>query len=349
VTQHARVRRAFAVQSDWCTRLGSPFTARLCKILGRDLDQTTQTGHRVLNWRGNADAMGDGVPLRLAGALHGLVRQGCLPDLAAIYPPNPCPHDAELARALATAVRQADAHIVGWLSHAPQTNEVARSAVLYPGLRQIAAETGLPLALYELGASAGLNLYPDRLGYHIGGALYGPPDAPVILSPDWQGPPPAPATPVIQSRQGCDRSPLDISNTDHRARMLAFIWPDQPERLARMQAAMTLARSNPAPIAAQDAANWVQEQIPTEPEPGIARVLFHSIAYQYFPADSQNRITARMHQAGILATPKAPLAWLAFEQYGKDGPRLSLKLWPGGKTRVLAFADAHVRCVQWLG
>ena len=55
-----------------------------------------------------------------------------------------------------------------------------------------------------------------------------------------------------------------------------------------------------------------------------------------------------MEEAGGLATPEAPLAWLAFEQFGDDGPRLTLQLWPGGGERVLAVADAHAREVRWM-
>lgn len=348
MTQEALVREAFAKQSAWCAKLGSPFTARLTEGLGRHLDRSTAAGRRVLDWTGPPDALGDAVPLRLAGALHALVRRGRLPDLAELYPPNPLPSVERLAAAAMDALREADAEIGGWLGYAPQTNEVARSAVLYPGLMVVAKETKLPLALFEIGASAGLNLIPDRYAYRLGGGALGRSGSPVVLSPDWSGASMAGGEPKILSRRGCDRSPLDLTIAAHRERLIAYLWPDQLERIARVEAAIGLARENPPPIDAADAGQWVEEVIGGPAERGVARVLFHSIALQYFPESSKRRIAARMETAGQQTTDDTPLAWLAFEQYRGEGPRLTLKLWPRTGERLLALADAHVRKVEWL-
>lgn len=347
MTQEALVREAFAKQSAWCAKLGSPFTALLMAGLARHLDRSTAAGRRVLDWRGPPDALGDAVPLRLAGALHALVRRGRLPDLAKLYPPNPLPSVDKLAAAAMDALREADAEIGGWLGYAPQTNEVARSAVLYPGLMVVATETKLPLALFEIGASAGLNLNPDKCAYRLGGRALGRTGSPVVLSPEWTGAPMAGVEPKVLSRRGCDRSPLDLSITAHRERLIAYLWPDQLERIARAEAAIGLAREAPPIIDAADAGPWVEEMIGGPAERGVARVLFHSIALQYFPEASKRRIAARMETAGRQATDDTPLAWLAFEQYRSEGPRLTLKLWRGGGERLLALADAHVRKVQW--
>lgn len=187
MSSEAEVRAAFARQAVWCGRLGSPFTARLMAGLGRRLDRGTETGRTVLDWPGEPDARGDSVPLRLAGALHALVRRGRLAELAAYYPPNPAPKSGALADAAMAAIAEADGEVATWLAFPPQTNEVARSGVLYPGLRVVAAETGAPLALFEVGASGGLNLIPDRFGYRFGKAVYGRAGSPVMLAPDWTG------------------------------------------------------------------------------------------------------------------------------------------------------------------
>ena len=94
--------------------------------------------------------------------------------------------------------------------------------------------------------------------------------------------------------------------------------------------------------------NWVDEVFGPVAEDGAVRVLFHSIAYQYFPDAAKQRIADRMMAAGQSASRQAPVAWLAFEQFQSEGPRLTLRMWPDGEERILAKADAHGRKVHWL-
>lgn len=338
----------FVRQSEACTRLGSPFTASLLAGLGKRLDRTTLTGRRMLDWRAvSGDLAAEAMPLRLAGGLHALVRAGQLPALARLYPPE-TPGVAELARAAMTAIATADGALQTWLDHAPQTNEVARSGVLYPGLMQIAARTGLPLSLWEMGASAGLNLNLDRFGYVLGGRVLGDAGSGVQLAPDWQGPPPEGTAPQVAARRGCDLNPLDATSAAGAARLMAFIWPDQTERLARTEAAIAIARAHPPQLDRADAADWVEARL-ADPEEGVARVLMHTVTMQYFPEAVRNRIEGLMVEAGAVATPKAPLAWLAFE-YADKTFGLTLRLWPGdGVPQLLATAHPHGREVIWRG
>ncbi len=336
------IKAAFRQQSEWCAKLGSPFTCLLMSVLADHLDDSTQTGRTILTWGDRADAMADAVPLRLAGALHGAVRAGRLPEFAKCYPPHPLPSAAVLAEAVKSALSAADDDLVQWLQYAPQTNETARSAVLYPGLMVIARKTGLPLHLFELGASAGLNLISDRYSYMLGGQEAGTTGSPLKLAPEWQGSPPPGATVDILQRSGCDRAPLDVHNPDHCERLVAYVWPDQPQRLARVQSAIALAQRERVKLDQADAASWVEDKISVSPVAGVTRVLFHSIAWQYFGTAEQARITQHMEDAGSNATAEAPLAWLAFEQAPEAGPRLCLRLWPTGDEQVLAAADAHV-------
>jgi len=342
-----RVREAFAVQAGWCERLGSPFTSRLMLGLGQQLDRTTMTGQRVLSWQGPPDALGDAVALRLAGALHALVRRNVCAALTNLYPPNQLPDMETLTKAALKAIRDWDVDIAQWLEHPPQTNEVARSAILYPGLMQIAGETGFPLSLYEIGCSAGLNLIPDRYLYRLGGIRVGQTDSSVVLAPDWSGPDPSGTGPDIVNRRGCDRNVLDVTDAAHRERIISYVWPDQADRINRVSAALELARVDPPCIDQADAADWIEDVIKDDAAPGIARVIFHSIAYQYFPDQAQRRITARIESAGDRATADTPLAWLSFEQFEDQGPRLTLRLWPNGGMRLLAKGDAHCRLIRW--
>ncbi len=343
----AAVREAFVTQAAWCRRLGAPFTALLCETLGTVLDRRGAVGERVLDWTG--EPVADALALRLTGGLHALVRAGELAALAALYPPHATPAPAALAEALAAVLAgpASNARLLPWLGSAPQTNEVGRSGVLMPGMLTIAAAAGLPLRLFELGASAGLNLRMDGYAYRLGELALTPSDAPLTLAPAWEGPSP-PAGPVtIASRRGVDLNPVDLRDPAARERLLAYVWPEQRERLARLEAAMTAFAADPAPLDRGDAAAWVAEHVALQP--GAATVVYHSIAYQYFPAAAQASIRAHLHAIGDLATADAPLAWLRYEFEAVDAPpTLRLRLWPGGGDRLLAEVHPHGASVRWL-
>lgn len=337
------VRAAFAAQAEFCARLGSPFTARLCAALGERLDRSTAIGTRVLDWTGDPRATADNVPLRLAGGLHFLVRAGRAPPLARLYPPR----EEQGGLWAATApLLEAEADMLGhFLDNAPQTNEVGRSAVLMAGLLEIACQFPLPLRLYELGASAGLNLALDRYGYDLGGLPAGEADSPVQLRPRWEGPPPPDAPVRIEARAGIDLRPADPRRDGPV--LLAYIWPDQQERLARTTAALAIAAADPPSVDRGDAADWLERSLGKD-RAGATRVVFHSIAFQYFPAATQRRIAAHLDRIGAAADEAAPLAWLRYEHVpGDERPSLRLRTWPGGE-RLLAWAHPHGSRVRWL-
>ena len=167
----SRKRSVPAEQAFWCERLGSPFTALLCGLIGERLDRTTAVGRRALDWPGEPSAAVDALALRLCGGLHALVRAGAVPELAKLYPPAPLPEGDVLWAALAPAPGEDE--LATWLERAPQTNEVGRSAVLMAGLLALAERFPQPMHLLELGASAGLNLRLDAYGYDLGGRRAG--------------------------------------------------------------------------------------------------------------------------------------------------------------------------------
>ena len=353
MTSHteARIRASFAQQATWCQELGSAFTGLLMEVTGRNLDRSTEIGARVLGWPGRADARQDALPLRLAGGLHALVRRGRLPGLARLYPPKPMPDGKTLWRAVAAALADVGGELAPWLDGAPQTNEVARSAVLMAGLMQVAQETGMPVALYELGASAGLNLVLDRYAYQLGPVAAGASDSPVQLNPEWQGPPPKSAPVRVLRRRGVDLNPLDVARPADQERLLAYIWADQAERLARAQAAIVIAAADPPFIDRGDAADWTEQKLSPAPESGVVRVLMHSITAQYFPDETRVRIAAHAARVGAVATRAAPFAWLRFEVDATHGTghALQLTLWPDGTERLLATGSAHGLWVRWAG
>jgi len=342
-------RQAFREQAAACAQLGSPFTARLCRLLADRLSPANAVFARILSWPGDVRPSRDSVPLRLCGALHELALTGD-DALRAIYPPEDAADEA-LWQAILDAVGRHEDQILTRLASAPQTNEVRRSAVLLPGFLEIARRfPGLPLVTSEIGASAGLNMNWDRYGYRLGPLAWGDPDSPVSLAPEWRGAaPPAPAPLSVAERAGCDLNPLSVHDPSGQRRLLAYIWPDQADRLALTRAALRLLSRFPVLVEQADAIDWLRRRLEA-PRPGAVHVVYHTITWQYLPPDAQAAGAALLHAAGRRATAAAPLAWLRLEGDGTDEPGAALRLttWPGADDRRLARADFHGRWVEWL-
>ena len=333
------VRDAFAAQARGCAKLGSPFMGRLMALFAARLTAGSPVADLVLGWTGNPRSEADSVPLRLAGALHALKRSGH-PALTSVYPPHQV--DDETLWSTVTATLEAEEEfLLERLSNPPQTNEVRRASALIPTLHLLDRRYGLPIRLIEIGTSAGLNLRADQFRQETGSASYGPKDAPVRLAPGWQGPTPAPSTPQIAERIGIDLRPLDPARDADR--LLSYIWPDQPDRLAWTEAAIGLATLHPAQLIAADAVDWLHG---LTLEAGRLTLLFHTIAWQYLPGDARAEGERLIGATGALATDAAPLARFSMEAAGPSAA-LTLQLWPGKVMLDLGRADYHGRWIEW--
>ena len=131
-----------------------------------------------------------------------------------------------------------------------QTNEARRCAVLLPALAAIDG----PIALLEIGASAGLCLYPDRYSYSFDGVELHPATgaSAVLLEASTNGPVPT-RLPQIVWRAGIDLAPLDAANPDDRHWLETLIWPEQESRRQRLLAALDIVRADPPLLVAGDA------------------------------------------------------------------------------------------------
>lgn len=340
------VRQHFRDQAKACLELGSPFTAMLLESAAERLDATGSVGRTILQWPGDPKA--DALALRFAGSLHALVLSGAAPPLERVYPRAGVEADRDtLWPAAADALDRHGPALLRYLESPPQTNEVARCAVLLGGFLEIARQTGRPLALLEIGASAGLNLHWDRYGYAVGEASWGPASAPLRLEPEWRGPLLTLGSVEVRQRRGCDRRPIDPSDAHDRLRLRAYVWADQAARLARLDAALDHAARQGTRVEHADAADWVEAQLAVRP-PGLTTVLFHSIVWQYLPPVTQQRIEAALERAGGAASEDTPLSWLRKEPSPGGGhTELRLITWPGGREQPLANADYHGRWVSW--
>ncbi|MBF9133545.1 DUF2332 domain-containing protein, partial [Plantactinospora sp. S1510] len=124
-------------------------------------------------------------------------------------------------------------------SRATQTNEAGRCAVLLPVL----AALPQPLALIEVGASAGLCLYPDRYAYRYGGTSVGSGEP--VLECEATGMAPPARVPEVVWRAGLDLNPLDVTDPADVAWLEALVWPEHTHRRARLRAAAAVAAADP--------------------------------------------------------------------------------------------------------
>ncbi len=344
-----KLNDAFLLQAKHCSDLGSPFMVAWCKMFAQRLTPESKIGAALHNWPGDASAGGDNVPLRLMGALHHLVLNDKCPELAAVYPPHfEGKIEPELWAAAKAAFESYADFILRQMQSPPQTNEVRRSGILLPGFLTIAEQTGgLPFIMSELGASAGLNVNWDKYYYSFGGRNWGDENSPVKLSPEWSGPVPKLQNITVQSRAACDLKPTNLSDPDAVTNLLSYLWPDQKDRITRTRAAIEMTKTNPVQVDKMDAIDWLEKRL-AAPQENIVHVIYHTIAWQYFPDALKAKGRALIEAAGTKATDKTPLAWLAFEADGQDpGGALTLTIWPGGKTKTLARADYHGRWVGW--
>jgi hypothetical protein len=192
----------------------------------------------------------------------------------------------------------------------------------------------------------------DRYAYDIDVMdAWGDPASPVRLGAEWTGAPPPPGVPIrVVERRGCDQNPIDITTDESALRLKAYIWPDQAERMARLDGAIHIARRHPPGVERADAADWLRAHV--RPKEGAATVVYHSVVWPYLPAQTQAAVASAIAAASESTTALAPLAWLKMEPNPTSlaGPMaLSLTYWPGGAEIRLADVHPHGAKVSWMG
>lgn len=234
-------------------------------------------------------------------------------------------------------------------SRTTQTNEPARCATLLPALAQIAAQTKGPIALIEVGASAGLCLLPDAYGYDWGCAtLPAPtPSAPVFSCTASPETPLPHQRPEIIWRAGLDLNPLDLQNPEDRGWLETLVWPGQDARLARLQAAISIAKATPPRLVAGDLTRDLAPLMQEAPRDATL-VVFHTAVLTYV----QNQ-AARDRFAEEMLNSKA--IWLSneglsvFPQFaGAEATRHPDKFLLLKNGQPLARTGPHGQSLDWI-
>src|SRR5581483_5442511 len=181
-----------------------------------------------------------------------------------------------------------------------QTNEVTRCANLLPAFELVSRRAGRqPLAVIEVGASAGLNLNWDRYGYRYGNILVGDQQAPTQLSCSLRGsrlPPFPEVMPVIAQRVGIDLAPLDTNNALDVDWLLACIWPEEIRRYQVLIAAIEVARQHPPTLLAGDACELLPGVLESL-APDATVCLWHSYAVAQGPKVVYEQVVQELLEA----------------------------------------------------
>lgn len=320
-----------------CELAGSPAYAQVLAAVAQDVTAGGPCA-RILGPY-EAAPFGDAVLLRLLAGVHQIVLEGRGIELASHYPSAGGRPGRGIEAAFLAVVARNENELVEAMKRGVQTNEVGRCAALLCGYLEIAAG-GLPVRILEVGASAGLNLWFDRYRYEAGGTSFGPTQSPLRFDEPFFGPPPDLHRSIeIVERRGSDLDPIDPTTDAGRLRLRSLIWPDQPERRARLDAALeAIAHERPL-VERADAVVWLREQL-ARPVAGVATVVVHSIVFQYLSLPARKEFLAIIDDAGSAATPDAPVAWLRMEP-GGDQAEVRLTTWPDGASRLLARSSFH--------
>lgn len=224
-----------------------------------------------------------------------------------------------------------------------QTNETGRCAALLPVL----ATLPQPLALLEVGASAGLTLLPDRYGYDYAGHRLEPPspEAPVLTCHP-HGPVPLPAhQPRVTWRAGIDPHPLDVDDAADTDWLRALVWPGQPERSRRLEAALAVARRDPPPVHRGDLVDDLVPLARTAP-PEATLVVLHTAVLPYVRPARRRAFAATVRELGACwIANETPAVLDGITEAPNDGADFVLTR----DGRPLAQVDGHGSWIRWLG
>ncbi|ORB74883.1 DUF2332 domain-containing protein [Mycobacterium scrofulaceum] len=336
-------------QGQFCARSGSPMYGELFELVATDVAgggvfATILSGHED-------DPSRLAVPLRLLGGLHRLVLDGRAPRLRRFYPSTGGSWDAESAWPEIEGVAADHAEALrAALRQPPQTNEVGRSAALIGGLLRVNHESRLPIRLFEIGASAGLNLRADHYHYRFHGGEWGPGGSPVTIQDAWHGALPPGGEVRIVERHGYDIAPIDVTGGDGELTVLSYVWPDQTARLERLRGAIDVARRVPARLQRETAADAVAGLTLAA---DALTVLWHSITWQYLPDEERDAVRSRVRALGAQSGQRSPFVHLTLEP-SRDRPGAPIRFlvrarrWPGGELETLGDCHPHGPPVRWL-
>ncbi len=232
-----------------------------------------------------------------------------------------------------------------------QTNEVRRSAFLWPAFNLIQERLGdLPLALVEFGCSAGLNLLWDQYGYDYGnGQLYGRQSSPVQIHCELRGelrPPLSERVSKIVSRIGIDLNPINIQNQEEVDWLRALIWPGDQKRVVLLENALKVARLEQLDLRRGDVIEVLPQVLEELPE-DLPVCVLNSFTFNQLSPEARERFQEMIESFG----KKRRLFNLMIAGSGQQYPEMTLEEFEDGGQRhfqVLAQCAPHGQWLTWI-
>lgn len=308
---------ALGEQMGWCRAPGTP--ALSAEVLAAVVDDLG-SGGRLREQLPRTVRRGDYVGLRIMACVHRLALSGraqwLVPWLPTLGGTNPlCARDPETAvmrfrRAAREALLAHPTELERALAQPPQTNDPRRAAFLRLGLSHLRAD--VPVRLFELGASAGINLRPEAL-------------------PGLPGRESGPLPPVVE-RRGCDVRPIDPATAHGRETLLSYVWIDDLDRFERLEAALHVVTPIAATVVAADAADFVGS---LRRRDGVVTVVWHSALAPYLPPAARERVAGAIEALSEGAGPGDSLVHLSWETVSREPLNAVLvsRTWSGCSAR----------------
>lgn len=360
VDERAGVAEAFLDLAGWAEH-SSPLYERICRTVADD-PALLELASVVPAERSPANVF--------LAAIHYLLLGGTSHSLAEYYPSvttGAREPDAALSDALRSFCDEREDALRPLLeTRRTQTNSVRRCAALYPAISHVARRVEGPLALVELGPSAGLNLLFDRYRYEYGDRVGGETNARVTVRSELRGtsdPPLPDDPPAVHSRVGIDLNPMDVTDADTAGSrsgdpaaddapgndadwLRALVWPEHDERRRTLDGAIDAARDDPPRLVRGDLLDDLPGVLDDVPE-DVPVCVFDTLVLYQLPETDRERVYETLR--GL--TTERPLHWLAGEKpYGDDdGIRLEWTRAVDGdpETDLLAAFEQHGDWVEW--
>lgn len=235
------------------------------------------------------------------------------------------------------------------LARSTQTNEPARCATLLPILAQLPQ----PLALIEVGASAGLCLLPDFYGYDFGSGLIRPEVGdgifPVFHCAASAETPLPEKMPQIVWRAGLDLNPLDAADPEQSSWLETLVWPEQVERLDGLRGALRVATVQKPRVVEGSLTGDALATLCREVPPDVTLVVFHTAVLAYVPDQEDRRAFADkvMSLCPYWICNEAPRVMPHLSE-GIGQPSQAGRFLMSVNRKPVAWTEPHGAAIEWI-